>query len=340
MTIKKYIYLAAALVLLGGFILSAPVFAQGQGGRANQGKITNRLPQTAVIGTVSAISGKSITISGRQGLDSKIAAKTFTVDATNAKVIKNGAAGTLSDIVLGDIIFVQGTISGTNITAVTIRDGISQGPMDSNRMNPSVVGKVSAISGNTLTVISERKNEQSSTSNTTTYTVDATNAKILRGETAIKVSDIAVGDNIIVQGTVTGSNVSATTIRDGKVGNGKNDQGDNNQALLQIQGNGQPIVAGTVSAVSGNTITITNSSNITYTIDAANAKFVQGKNTIMLSNIKTGDSVVVQGTVNGTSIIASTIIDQRKPENSKPQPAPKKAFFSSIGKFFSRMFGF
>ena len=213
--------------------------------------------------------------------------------------------------------------------ATAIRNGKGnqggQGQGDSDRMNPAVVGKVSAISGNMLTVISR----QGMGNTATTFTVDATNAKLLRGNTAITLSDIAVGDNIAVQGTITGTNVVATTIRDGKVGNGN--KSDNNKALLQIQGNGQPIIAGTVSAINGSTLTVANA-NVSYMVDATNAKIVQGKNTILLSGVKTGDSVIVQGTVNGVSVIASTIIDS----NATTHPG----FFSSIGQWFRHLFGF
>ncbi len=340
MNVKKYVYLAVALLLIGSFVLTTSAFAQGQKeGGSGKGNAINKILPKVVFGTVSSISGNTLTISLKQTPNTTTAAKVFTVDATNAKITKSGSTITVSGITIGDTVIVQGTMTGTNIVAVMIRDGINQGLMDTNRMNPAVVGKVSAINGNILSVVSQKKNEQTATSSIT-FIVDATNAKILRGETVIKLSDIAIGDNIVVQGTVTGTNVLATIVRDGKVGNGKNDQGDNNQAMLQIQGNGQPIVAGKVSIISGSTITIANSSNITYTIDATNAKVVQGKNTIALSNIKIGDQVIVQGTVNGTSVIASTIIDQTKPASSSDQPGAKKGMLNSVKNFFSRLFGF
>jgi len=210
---------------------------------------------------------------------------------------------------------------------------------DTNKIMPVVVGKVSIINGKILTVISQKKSYKNTAvaSATTTFTVDSTNAKLLRGNTVIALTDIAVGDNVIVQGTVTGNNVVATVIKDGKVGNGN--ENDNNQALLQIQGNGQPVIAGTISAISGSTLTVTNSS-VTYTVNAASAKIVQGKSVISLSGVKTGDSVMVQGAVNGTVVTASTIIDQAKSANATAKPASNKGFFGFIGQFFARLFGF
>ena len=105
-----------------------------------------------------------------------------------------------------------------------------------------------------------------------------------------------------------------------------------------ITGNGQPVIAGTISAVSGDTLTVTNKSNVTYTVDATNAKIVQGQTTIAVSNLAVGDSVVVQGTVNGNSVTASSVIDQKvSTTGTTTQP---RGFFGMIGSFFSHIFGF
>lgn len=225
------------------------------------------------------------------------------------------------------------------------------GEKDSYKMKPNVVGKVTAINGNIITINRKQgsEKEKSATSTTpasTIFTIDATNAKILRGENTILVSNIAVGDNIVVQGTITGTNVIATLIRDGKMGNGNDNVNENNQAMLELKGNGQPVVAGKISVISGSTVTITNSGNVTYTIDATSAKIVQGKNTILVAGLKVGDMVIVQGTVNGTAITASTIIAQvNKPAdstNSAPNAEKKenKGFFGSFGQWLKNLFGF
>lgn len=112
-----------------------------------------------------------------------------------------------------------------------------------------------------------------------------------------------------------------------------------------ITGNGQPIVGGKVTAVSGNSLTITNASNVTYTVDATNAKVIAGKTLATIASVKVGDQVVAQGTVNGTAVVASSIMDAQLPPASpagKPT-TPKlesKGFFGGIGSFFSHLFGF
>lgn len=320
MNTKKYISLIITLAVVGILSLTAPVLADNQ--QDNNGQ-RDQEQEPAIVGTVSAINGDTITVAGKQDSEETNATATFTVNTTNAVITKNGVTITVSGIAIGDTIVVKGTVTGTNVVATTIRAGQSKNDeTDSNRMRPNVVGKVSAINENILTVISKQ----------TTFTVDATNAKLLRGNTTITLSNIAIGDTIVAQGTITGNNIVATIIRDGKVGNGNN---DDNNALLQIQGDGQPIVAGTISVIDGSTLTIANS-NVTYTVNAANATIVQGKNKILLSGLKVGDSVIIQGTVNGTSITASTIIDQA----NSTREVKRLGFFSSIGQWFRRLFRF
>lgn len=212
-------------------------------------------------------------------------------------------------------------------------------------VKPFIVGTVSAINGNTVTVLGRTGFGKTITA-TTTYTVDATNAKITKNNVAGTVASVTVRDIVAVQGTITGTNVVATTIRDGVAGGpgmgfgrGGSEKDKTGTPTNPIVGNGQPVIAGTISTINGSTISITNKSNVVYTIDATNAKILQGKNTITVSALKTGDAVVVQGTINGTSVVASSIIDQAKPEKpAKNEIRP--GFFGGIGQFFMHLFGF
>ncbi|MEI8337655.1 MAG: hypothetical protein WCF92_00735 [bacterium] len=214
-------------------------------------------------------------------------------------------------------------------------------------MRSAVFGTVTSISGNTLTVTSMSRPgfRASSTPNTAvtnkTYTVDATNAIVMKNNATGSVSTIVVGDNILIQGTITGTNVVATKINDGAMRGKQGVSGQTNQNIEQnpqaVLGNGEPIIAGTISTISGNTITITNKSNTTYTIDATSAKITQGQNiSATISNLAVGDSILAQGTINGSSVTATTIIDQT---NKNPNGA-NKGFLGGIGQFFMHMFGF
>ena len=216
-------------------------------------------------------------------------------------------------------------------------------------MKPGVFGTVSAVNGSTITV--NGRQGFGSTAATVSYTVDASNAVVMKNNATSSVSSIAVGDSIFAQGTVTGTNVAATSIRDGVMGmNGMRGLGKNGQGMPRmgtstpVLGNGQPIVAGTISALNGNTITVTTSSNVTYTVDASNAKILQGQVAASVSNLAVGNSVLVQGTVNGTSVTASTVIDQARPTTGSQAPGKgqgqSQGFFGGIGKFFMHLFGF
>ncbi|MDB5203983.1 MAG: hypothetical protein JWP09_11 [Candidatus Taylorbacteria bacterium] len=208
---------------------------------------------------------------------------------------------------------------------------------------PAVMGKIESISGNTLTVAARGFGKDTAT---TTYSVDATNATVFKSNATSTISSLVVGDNVMVQGTVTGTNVVAKTIRDGmgmmrKEGEGAMPEG--------FSGNGQPVVAGSVTGVSGSTITISNTSNVTYTIDATNAKVMKGKDAGALSDVALGDHVVVQGTVNGNAITATTVIDQKAPANNGGDSNGQRGqnggqehpgFFGAIRGFFGKIFGF
>ena len=242
--------------------------------------------------------------------------------------------------------------------------GMHSGPMMSgSRMAPGVFGTVTAISGDTLTVTQARRERPNATTTTaaavTIYTVDATNAKVMKNGTSSTLSAIETGDTVMVQGTMTGTNVAATVIRDGiggmmgrggpgGFGGGKGfGHGTSSTPIVSpIQGNGEPVLGGSVTAITGNSLTVTNASNVTYTIDVTNAKIVRNGTTTAVSAIATGDSVVVQGTVSGTSVTATSVIDQGSVSSATsgagttPAPGSQPGIFLAIGSFFKHIFGF
>jgi hypothetical protein len=232
---------------------------------------------------------------------------------------------------------VQGTVNGTSVTATAIRDGVMRsGP----GRNPGVFGTVASINGTTLIVTSKVGPQGGSQTN---YTVDASKATVTKNGASSSVSNIAVGDTVAVQGALSGTSITATSIRDGAI------QKQKTQPNPSIQGNGEPVVGGSVTAINGSTITVTNKSNITYTIDASSATVEKAGAISSISNVAIGDNVIVQGTVNGTSITASSVIDQGSATNasansSNGAPNVHKGFMSgllgSIGGFFKHLFGF
>ncbi len=202
-----------------------------------------------------------------------------------------------------------------------------------NSSIPSIsvtMGKITAIDGTTITMTSEKRSEPDKNKKTTlvaiTYTVDASKAKVTGNGSDKTISDLKVSDNILVQGTVSGKTITAKMI---------------NYNAVNAVGNGQPVVVGNVTVISGTTITINNPSNVTYTVDASKAKFVlAGIKDATISNVAVGDRLIIQGATNGNSITASSIINQKiKTENKG-----KQGFFGSmmgnIGGFFKHLFGF
>lgn len=108
-------------------------------------------------------------------------------------------------------------------------------------------------------------------------------------------------------------------------------------------GNGQPVIGGKVTAVSGNIVTVTNKSNVTYTIDATNATVTKaGIATATITNVAVGDSIVAQGAINGTSMTAASVLDQGTTPSvsGSSQPEKRGGMMNSIGGFFSHLFGF
>lgn len=252
-----------------------------------------------------------------------------------------------------------------------IHNGANGGVQRGGMPGAGIFGTVSAVNGDTLTVTAAarptRPMPEQASANVSAptvvagavYTVDATNAKIYKGSatTTVSVSDIVKGDTVMVQGTVSGTNVVATVIRDGVNGmmggqSGMPGKGFGHGASSTpsttpvIQGNGEPVVGGAVTAASGTTLTVTNASNVTYTINAASATVVVKGASSTLANVAVGDTIIVQGTVNGNSVTASSIIDQgakatnASSTNGQSHGGGLGGFFGAIGGFFQHLFGF
>ncbi|MFZ2049281.1 MAG: hypothetical protein WAV25_03235 [Minisyncoccia bacterium] len=131
---RKYISAALAFATLASLAVAVPVFAE-TGTQPNQndnsqGRKVGMMVRPAVMGTVSTINGNIITVTSRmkqKKTSTTIAPTTYTIDATSAVINKNGAVGTITSILVGDIISVQGTVTGTNVVATKIYDGL-KGP--------------------------------------------------------------------------------------------------------------------------------------------------------------------------------------------------------------------
>jgi hypothetical protein len=333
---KKYFSLLAITGIAASFVFTVPAFAQTSTNQTpGNGWGNQERRQSGVFGKVTAISDTTITITGSRGN------KTYTVDASKATFTKDGASSSISGIAVGDTITVQGTVSDTSIAATAIRSGtIGYGIQGSG-----IMGTVSSVNDNTLTVTSKTGfGAKGQNGTTTTYTVDASNATITKSGATSTVSNIVAGDTVMVKGTVNGTNIVATSIFDGVAEKGKGVLQNQNPI---ISGDGQPMIAGTVTSINGSTVSVTNKGNNTYTIDASSATIKKGGiENATVSNIAVGDNIVAQGAVTGTSMTASSVIDQGgAPANSTSgsannNPGAHVGFFGNVINFFKHLFGF
>ena len=171
------------------------------------------------------------------------------------------------------------------------------------RMRPAAVGKVSAISGTKITVSSTNPKDNT----VTTHVVDASSATVEKGSAGVTpaaatLTDIAVGDTVMVQGTTSGTSIIATKIVDGVMGRG--------MGMMGHGGPGGPGMGarGTVTAVSGSPITVTGKDGTSYTVNADSAKVSKAVD-IAVGDIKVGDEIDAQGTLSGTTVTAVHIMD-------------------------------
>ena len=133
-------------------------------------------------------------------------------------------------------------------------------------------GSVTAVSGSGFTLL---------TTNNATFTVTTSGAKIVRlPHTVVALSDIVIGDKVSIMGTVTGSVIDASVVFD-----------------LPI--NKKPAMAkGTVTAVSGGTVTVTTKDNKAVTVNTdSNTQVVKKDGTAgtVATDVTVGSKVKVSG---------------------------------------------
>lgn len=202
---------------------------------------------------------------------------------------------------------------GVASAATTVAAGTSTTQQAGGQRGPGqgVAGTVVSVSGNTITLTGKDGK---------TYTIDAGTAKISKVDT-ITTANIAAGDTLMVGGTVSGTSVAATNIMDGQMPQG---------GFGGPRGGGKgPGVMGTVSAISGTTLTVADKNGTSYTVNAAGATVKKGSGTAgtapatsTLSAVAVGDTVGIRGTVSGTTVTATEIMDGVFPahQGNRSQP--------------------
>ncbi len=158
-----------------------------------------------VHGTITAISGTTLTVT--------TTAKTpvvYTVDASNAMVLGQKGA-TLADLTTGQKVSVEGTVSGTSVTAQEII------------VMPSVTvahGTLASVSPSSISVtVTPRagRGHVAGMSTTRTFTINAHTRFFVPGSKDASVSNLTVGDQVMVLGMtdpVTAGVIDAENIND------------------------------------------------------------------------------------------------------------------------------
>ncbi len=131
-----------------------------------------------VVGTVTNTTSNGFTIKARDGLT-----RTITTSGTTTFRLGSGT-GSLADVKVGATVLVAGAAAPDgSITAITVAISV-----------PRIMGQVSAISGDTITV-------QCGDGLTTKVNVDAATTYVVNGVTNPGLKDITVGMRILVEGT-------------------------------------------------------------------------------------------------------------------------------------------
>ena len=213
--------ISVGIAVAGFFVIASVAYAQTAATAKTFFEHGSHAPSARPIsGTVSATSG-STSFTMTVQASSTAAVTTYTVNTTNARVLRDGTTTPVTSIQIGDKIAVVGAVSGTNITAKVIFDGIiphTTGPpigwkgghagsstgrsfASSTRpfVKPTTFGSVSDISSGSSFTLAERTK-----TGTTTMTIDTDSSTAFReGTTTAGFSNLAVGNLVAVTGTTT-----------------------------------------------------------------------------------------------------------------------------------------
>jgi Domain of unknown function (DUF5666) len=250
----------------------------GRGNAKMPPATTTKPKKISVSGTVASISGTTIMLTGKDGTS-------YTIDASKTRFTRRNAdVMAISDIQTGDALTVAGTVTGANITAMMIRDT----SMGTKRDHTT--GTITAVNGASFTLTT--KANAALTVNTTSTTVIEKMIEGTNTKQPATINDLAVGENMLITGAVDSASntIDASIVR------------------IMIQ---RVSKTGVVQSVSGNVITLTAKDGTTFTADATGAKLMRryGASIVDVSEIQNGDTLVVAGTMNGTTLTILSIRD-------------------------------
>lgn len=156
----------------------------------------------------------------------------------------------------------------------------------------------------------------------TYITISMKQKKLSRNKTAILAGTLAI--SAMLTGSAFAAEDSSSS---------QNTGGSFMKHMKGTLGHTAPTAFGKITAINGTSITIVGKSNTTYTVDAANAKILKGKNkAAALSDLAVNNMIVVEGTLNGTTITATSIRvgGPRGVEGGKPSIMAPKGVMGTV----------
>lgn len=246
------------------------------------------------IGTVTAVSTNTLTVKTATG-------EIYVVTTTDATVRRGQDGKPATPIVVGETVYVFGIKNGTNIVASTIIVGKSKTDVKptADESRQAYLGVVTAKTDTTLTIVNSAN---------VAYTVTlASDSQLWINKTKqTTLSGFVVGDNVMIQGTLTGSTIAAKKV----------------MAMHLPVGT----IIGKITVVNGTTLTVLGTDNKTYTVLAGSAVIkAKGSSKIsQIANLTVGDQIIVKGDLAGTTLTASAITEEKF----------KGGFFHRFGNFF------
>lgn len=264
--------------------------------------LSNRVKAWALsagtIGKVTAVTTGSLTVQ-------TAANETFTVTTTDAVVRRGEDSKTPSPIVVGDTVYIFGVKNGTTIAASTIIVGKTKDDVKPTEQEKrqAYLGSITAKTDTSLTILGQK-----GISYTVTLASDA--QLFINKEKQASLAGFVVGDNVMVQGTLSGTSIVAKSVI----------------AMHLPAGT----IVGKITAVNDTTLTVLGSDNKTYTVLTTTAT-IKAKGGSGLAGLAVGDTVVIKGDLNSTNAtVTATLVTEEKVNGN---------FFHRFGNFFKGIFG-
>ena len=217
------------------------------------------------------------------------ASVTYTVTSTTT-VTNHGTSIALSDVKVGEQVMI--TVASSGSTVATSIDGGPARGREHGRMD-GAGGVITALTSTSITV-----KDPSGTSTTYSY---GSSTNVTKGRSSATGSDLSVGETVMLRL----SSTDATTV-----------------TSIDIE---PPTVMGRVTAVSGDTITVTGRDATTSTIVVSDSTtYAKDGSATGLASVTVGSMIFAQGTLaaNGTTLDATTIGIGFAPHGDPGHPGP------------------